>query len=736
MNGRKIILGLFVIAAAVSCSTTRSLSDGEYRLAKNIVQADDPAFRTSQLSSYIRQKPNSSLIGDWNPFLSIYNWSGHKSGGIACFFRKIGEQPVVYNPAMVDESIRNMETHLTYLGYYGSTVDSRIEVKGRKVYVYYYVTLGRRYKIRSVDFDIPSYGSFAEDYEKDRKNVTIKPGDWLSESLLESESDRSARYFRSIGYYGFDKRFFFFEADTLQSPGEADLNIAIRDYGRDDNPANAVSHEKFSIGRVRVSHPENVRIRPSIISNLNVLKPGELYSEDKVNLAYTRLSNLSVFNSINITTTPREGHLVDCDINMTTGGIQGFKANLEASVNSTGLFGISPQVNYFHRNIFRGGEQLNLSVKGNFQFKPKSDIRSDEISVSSRLRFPKFIGLPNRVFKSQNIPRTDISLSFSYQDRPEYRRTIISAAFGYTGILWQKFNYQFYPFQGNIVRLFDMSDDFLFRTLESPFLSNAYSDHFDLGIGGILYFTTDPSPIPSSSFRYYRLSFDLSGNLLSLFNSAMPTNEDGYHTIWETPYSQYVRAEFQFAQTLRFGRDEKHAFAWRLLAGAGYAYGNSTSMPFEKQFYAGGANSMRGWQARALGPGAQKPIFSFTIPSQTGEMKLEANVEYRFPLFWKLEGALFADAGNIWDIQDWTEGNLELEELLGRSCFRFDSQLPESVALDWGVGIRLNLNFLVARLDMGMRLHDPQRDRGDRWVGPGKWFPDNYAIHFGVGYPF
>ena len=736
MNGRNIILGLLAGIVAVSCSTTRSLSDGEYRLAKNTVQADDPAFRTSQLSSYIRQKPNSSLLFDWNPFLSIYNWSGHKTDGLAGFFRKIGEAPVVYNPAMVDESIRNMETHLTYLGYYGSTVDSRVEVKGRKVYVHYFVTLGRRYKIRSVDFEIPSYGTFADDYERDRKNVTIKAGEWLSESLLEKESDRSARYFRNIGYYGFDKRFFFFEADTLQTPGEADLSIAIRDYGRDDNPANATEHQKYTIGRVRVSHPENVHIRPSIIENLNVLRPGETYSESRVNLAYTRLSNLNVFNSINITTTPGTDQTVDCDINMTTGGIHGFKAKLEASVNSTGLIGISPQVNYFHRNIFRGGEQLNLSVKGNFQFKPKTDIRSNEISLSSSIRFPKFIGLPNRVFKSQNIPRTDISLAFSYQDRPEYRRTIISAAFGYSGILWQKFNYQFYPFQGNIVRLFDMDQDFLLRTLSNPFLANAYSDHFDLGIGGILYFTTDPSPVPASSFRYYRLSFDLSGNLLSLFNSAMPTDNFGNHTIWDTPYSQYVRAEFQFAQTLRFGRDEKHAIAWRVLAGAGYAYGNSTSMPFEKQFYAGGANSMRGWQARALGPGTEKPLFLFTIPSQAGEMKLEANLEYRFPLFWKLEGALFADAGNIWDIHDWLKDYPELEALTGVSAFRFNAQLPETIALDWGVGIRLNLNFLVARIDMGMRLHDPQRERGDRWVGPRQWFPSNYALHFGVGYPF
>ena len=743
MNCRKLIFFVLALASVASCSTTRSLSDGEYRLAKNIVQADDPAFNTASLGTYLRQKPNSSIIFDWNPFLSIYNWSGQKETGLAGFFRKIGQAPVVYNPAMVDESIRNMEAHLQYIGYYGSTVESRVEVKGRKVYVHYFVTLGRRYKINSVEFDIPTYGTFAQDYERDRKRVLIHPGDWLSESLMEEESIRSAQYFRNIGYYGFDKRFFFFEADTLKTPGEASVTLSIKDYARDEGSENAAEHHKFRIGKVSISHPDNVKIRPSVIENLNILKPGDRYSEQRVNTAYTRLSNLGVFNSINITTSPQIGDLVDCDIKMQSGGIHGFKANLEGSVNSTGLFGISPQLNYFHRNIFHGGEQWNFSIKGNFQFKPKTDISSQEVSVSSRLRFPKFIGLPNRIFKSNNIPHTDLNLAFSYQNRPEYRRTIISASFGYTGILWRKFHYQFYPIQGKVVRLFDVDEDFLTNNIGNMFLLNAYSDHFDIGVGGTLYYTTDPNPIPANSYRYYRFSFDLSGNVLSLFNPLMAVNDDGYRTIWNTPYSQYVRGEFQFGQTIRFGRNDAHAIAYRLLAGAGYAYGNSMTMPFEKQFYAGGANSMRGWQARALGPGTEKDFGLFIIPSQTGEMKLEANLEYRFPLVWKLEGALFADAGNIWDIHDWLKeygiaDKVEnLEELLGDGVFRFNKNLPESIALDWGFGLRVNLSFLLVRLDLGLRVHDPGRESGERWVGPDKWFKNNgFAIHFGVGYPF
>ena len=255
---------------------------------------------------------------------------------------------------------------------------------------------------------------------------------------------------------------------------------------------------------------------------------------------------------------------------------------------------------------------------------------------------------------------------------------------------------------------------------------NAYSDHFDLGVGGTLYYTTDPSAIPAGSYHYYRLNVDLAGNVVSLFNPLMPTDSWGYHTIWDTPYAQYVRAEVQAGRTLRMGHAEKVSLAYRFLAGAGYAYGNSTSLPFEKQFYSGGASSMRGWQARTLGPGTSQINESFVIPSQTGDMKLEANVELRFPLVWKLEGAVFADAGNIWELMGANEET------------RFDfKDLQESVALDGGLGLRVNLSFILVRLDAGLKLHDPAQDPGARWLAPSRWLDKgNFAIHFGVGYPF
>jgi outer membrane protein assembly factor BamA len=409
---------------------------------------------------------------------------------------------------------------------------------------------------------------------------------------------------------------------------------------------------------------------------------------------------------------------------------------LEASVNSTALFGISPQLTYYHRNIFHGGEVLSLGVKGNFQFRPKSDAYSTEVSATGSILFPKFIGLPTKIFKGKYIPKTEVSLAYNYQDRPEFKRQAIAGEFSYTGRFNSRFSYKFTPIRVNVTRLFGASDDFLEKLFNNIVLSGAYMDKFDMGISTMLYYTTDNSVVPTRPFHYARLNFDLSGNTLSLFNNILPQNEFDERTIWTIPYAQYVRADLHLGKTFRFGKEDKHALALHFNAGAAFPYGNSatSTVPLEKLFYAGGAYSMRGWQARTLGPGTST-LYSefFTIPSSVGEMKLEANVEYRFPIFWKIEGALFADAGNIWDLP---KPGITSDEDQTEGTFGFNKQTLEGIGLDWGLGIRLNFGLILVRLDGGFRIHDPGREEGYRWLGPKEWFDGAYAIHFGVGYPF
>ena len=724
---RRLISTGLALLAAISCSTTRVLQDGEYRLARNNVEVfNDNKFNINEIEPYLKQKANSYFIFGWNPFLNVYNWQTGKGNGWDRFVQKIGVAPVVYDPELVESSIENVTNHLEYLGYYGSTVTAGIDVRRKTVKVNYEVKLGKRYPINEIVFDLPE-GDIAADFLADTSNMTVKTGDFLSEDALEAESERMSRHLRDCGFYGFTSNYFSYLADTLTVPGAASLEVSINEYTRNETEKDARPFKKFRINDVSITYPKSLKIRENVLRRLNTIRPGDIYSETDINTTYSRMSSLRMFNGINIGMTQVDSSLVDCTIDLSQSKLQGFKINLEASINSTGLFGVSPQLSYYHKNIFRGGEWLNLSFMGNFQFMFNRSVRSNEFGVSAGLSFPKFLGLPYRLFKGPAIPRTDINVSYNYQSRPEYTRNIISTSYGYNGSYGGRFFYQVYPIQLNIVRLFDLDASFYNSLASDPFMRNAYQDHFDMGLGSTFYYTTNSDVNPKTSYFYTRLQFDISGNILSAFKPLMDKDDLGAGMIWNTPFSQYVRAELTVAKTWRFGKGNGQAVAARLLAGAGYAYGNSTALPFEKHFYAGGSNSLRGWQARTVGPGLAPMDRTFLIPNQTGDMKLEANVEYRFHMFWKVEGAAFVDAGNVWTFRE--SGTEELSSRITADTF------AKSIAANWGVGLRLDLDFLVIRVDMGMKIHDPAREQ--KWVGPSQWLRnDGYAVHFGVGYPF
>ena len=724
----RIATAVMAFACLISCSTTKVLQDNEYRLAKNEIEIlNDKHFNPNQLQAYLKQKPNSYFIFGWNPFQNVYNLQKGKGKGWDKFVTKIGVAPVVYEAEQVDNSILNLENRLEYLGYFDSKVESRISVKRKKVNVTYEVTLGKRYPIKQLSITLPEGGEFSEAFLKDTSAMTVKVGDYLSESALEGETERSSADMRNKGFYTFNKNYYFFEADTLTYPDSALLYLTVNEYTRNETAKEAEPIRKFYFNDVSITYPKTLKIKDKVLKELNTIIPGAPYSSDIVNQTYSRLASLRVFNSVNIGMTKADTNLVDCSISLSQSKLQGFKVNLEGSTNSSGLLGVSPQLSYYHKNIFRGGEWLNLSFMGNFQFKFNDSVRSNEFGVSAGLSFPKFFPLPYRYFKGA-IPRTDINLSYNYQDRPEYTRNIISTSYGYNGMVGDRFYYQAYPLQLNIVRLFNLDPDFYKTLANDPFLRYAYQDHFDLGSGMTLYYTTDAASIPTESFFYTRFQFDIAGNMLSLFKPLMKRDQDGFATIWNTPYSQFVRSEITLGRTWIFGRNGGQAIATRLLAGAGYAYGNSSALPFEKHFYGGGSNSLRGWQARTVGPGLSPMDTSFVIPNQTGDMKLEANIEYRFNMFWKVAGAVFVDAGNVWTLKD--DGTQAGKE----SMLRWDT-FGESIAANWGVGLRLNFGFMLLRLDLGLKVHDPAREM--KWVGPDQWFKrDGYALHFGVGYPF
>ena len=715
-----IFIGLLLAA----CSTTKLLPDGAYRLAENkVVFSGKEKISAGEIKPYIIQPANSTFIFGWSPGVNIYNWSNGSGKGINKFWEKAGEEPVVFDSTLVARSQENIANHLQSLGYFGSQVDASVNLKDRLARVTYTVTPGKRYPIDSLVFEVPA-GDFEREFRADSANISVRVGDFLSEKSLEAESVRSASALHNRGYYDLSKNHYSFEADTLTD--KTVLFYRVREYTRGDTPSNAVPLRKYHIGDVRISHPKEVPFRESLLRQYNTVRPGQLYSERLVNLAYSRFSALRLFNNVSVGMTPVDSTTVDCDIRLGGTNVVGIKLNLEASTNSAGLVGFSPQVNFYHKNIFHGGEWLNLGFSGNWQWLIGHGAASTELSVTAGLTFPRLLGFKVERMWGPNIPRTEINASFSYRDRPEYKRTLSSLKYGFSGQLGRNLFYQFYPFRLDYVKLFDASDEFYEILLRYPFIWDTFDSHIDAGVGGTLYYTTNSDVVPKTPYHYVRLALDVSGNVLSLFNNLMAKQSDEFtgeqRLLFGVPYKQYARLSVDMGKVFRFGWNDAQALALHLTGGIGVAYGNSLALPFEKSFFVGGASSMRGWQARTLGPGYEPLSTFFEIPSQTGSIKLEADAEYRFPMFWKLEGALFAEVGNVWEYSDY-----------GDSA-KFNLH---SLAADWGLGVRVNLDFLLLRLDAGFRLRDPARAAGDMWVGPRAWFKEGaMAVHFGVGYPF
>ena len=713
---KRIALIVISLFALISCSTTRVLPEGAYRLVSNKVSFEGEKLSSAEVTQYIRQQANKGLAFGWSPGLSIYNWSNGTGKGLDRFWEAVGSEPVVFDPTQVQSSCTNIAAHLASIGYYGSTVRGEVSYRGRLARVKYIVHPGKRYPIDSIVFEVPG-GEFGESFRADSANVTVHVGDYLSEKALEAETVRGAAVFRNRGYYGFNKNHYFFEADTLTD--KTTLFYRIHGYTRDEDPSFDAPISKYRIGQVHILHPEGIPFSETLLRKYNRILPGALYNERMINSTYNRLSSLKVFNNVTIETMPADSNRVDVNIHLSGTEQLGFKANLEASTNASGLLGFSPQLNFFHKNLFHGGEWLDLGFTGNWQWIPNSQVSSTELGVSAGLSFPRLLGYSVGRIRGDNIPRTEFKVSFNYHNRPEYIRLLSTFSYGYSGQMGRNYSYQIYPLRINVVKS-SISTEFLNTLASYPYLWDTFEDQIDAGVGFMLYHTTDPAVVPKTAYHSERVSLDLSGNVLSLFDSVLPVNDNSVtrtHTIFGLPYKQYVRGELNLTRVLRFGWNDNQALAMHVVAGAGFAYGNSVAMPFEKQFYVGGANSMRGWNARTLGPGGEPLSTAFRIPSQTGDLKLEADMEYRFPSVWKLEFALFAEAGNVWQ--------------MGTTPISWST-----LAADWGIGVRVNLDFILIRLDAGFRVHDPARAEGDRWVQPRDWLHGSSAIHFGVGYPF
>lgn len=705
-----LVILLLAALFAASCAKTYVYKENEYLLKKNkIVITNSRSFPKSELSAYLKQSEKA------NQFM-----------GLKWFFGK----PVLMDESLIWPTRNGMLRHLEYEGYYNSTIDTTVLRKNHKATVTYLVTLGKQYPVKDITYSIAD-SAIRAIYQADKPNHTLKTGAPLSEASLEKEAERIATLLRSKGYYGFSKNYMFNFADTTAVRDSALLKVELRNYTRNETPSQARKLTPYTIRNVRYDVPRNMNVRRDFLDGINLIKSGMMYSEELITTTYQRFAGNHIFNTVNISLTPVDSSsVVDCVITLTPSKLQNFEVNMDASTNSSGLIGISPSLTYNHFNLFGGGEVFTLGFKGNFQFMFSSPTKSNEFAVSTGLKFPKLLGLPFISSRTPALPSTDLSLIYNYQHRPEYTRNIISSTYGYSWSASRNLRYSVTIPHLSIIKIYNIDPDF-YTNLNSSYLQYQYQNHFDLGTIASVFYTTDATVNPKNSYFYVRADVASSGLVLNAAKGLWKENRRGQRLVWGIPYAQYLRTQVTAVETLRFGRENRMAFAARFLAGIGYAYGNSMySMPLEQMFYAGGASSMRGWQSRAVGPGMAPLDESFSIYNQVGDMRIETNFEWRFPLFWKLDGALFTDIGNVWNLPKQT-GLMDDEYML--SVFSFKNLL-KSTAMSWGLGARLDFGLLLVRVDLGIKGYDPEFQK---WLTPKEWFgKDGFAVHLGIGYPF
>ena len=706
---RILAAAALAVAALCACSPTRYLDQGEYMLAKNSVKVvNDKNYPKGDLTPYYKQSAQGSRIS-----LNLKK-----------------QKPVVLDEGLVEPTCRGMIRHLEYKGYYDSKVDTVITRKKKKAKVKYLVTLGKQFPMKDIQYVVED-DAIRAICAADSAKRTLIIGEPMSEASLESEAERIATLLRSKGYYGYSKNYMFNFADTTSVRDSALLRVELRNYTRNESPTMARKLKPFTVRNVQYEIAPGLNVKPSFVQEINLIERGMLYSEDLVSTTYQRYASNRAFGTVNITLTPVDStSQVDCTIALSPAKTQNFEVNFDASTNSSGLIGLTPSFTYNHFNAFHGGDVFSLGFRGNFQFKFNDPTRSNEFAITSGLTFPRLLLLPFIHSRTATLPATDIALVYNYQNRPEYTRNILSASYGYSWSASRKLRYSVKVPHLSVIKIFNIDQDF-YQSLNSSYLQYQYQNHFDLGTTASIYFTTDPSVNPTRSYFYARGDFSSSGLALNSVKGLWQENRRGQRIIWGIPYSQYLRAQVSMVQTTRFGIEDQLSLATRLLAGVGYAYGNSLfSMPLEQMFYAGGASSMRGWQSRTLGPGNAPLDDTFLIYNQVGEMRLEANFEVRFPVVWKISGALFTDIGNIWNLpkrEDFMDEEYEL------SVFRFN-KLAESIGVDWGLGARLDFGLLLIRVDLGLKMYDPA---SKEWKMPSDWFDrDGCAVHLGIGYPF
>jgi outer membrane protein insertion porin family len=780
------LLSLFLTA----CSATRHLKKDQYLLRNNNVKLKAPADVNNKgelrdnVSRLVAQKPNSRFLYMPVKLWMYYNrYEKYQRDTVALQQSKSVEPPVIYDSTLIPRAMQNMKGYLYNQGFFYAKIDDTTIFRDQKAYVTYDIETGINYIINQNKLDIQN-DMIREAVLSGMKESLLKTGKPYSKSLVDEERRRIANLLLDKGYYKFSQENISFVIDTfnkeyfsnLEDPFESaittiaqegkeqksklDITTVIR---ADEDPS---AFKRYAVSRVTV-YPDFIDVRDVRDSTMiqrrfentlfkyhnyyvsekvlykNIyLQRGRIYSQSDYNETINKLNELGIFSTVNIyiredTSAPGENLLI-VGISINKAKKHDFSTNVEVTNGSTYTLGSALSLNFRDKNIGRGANFLRMSVSGGIESlydtaRNSFYLRTTYYGFNASIDFPKFLVPFKTGTSNRNLPRTTLSVGTSLMDRLNYfTLTNTTAALSYNWRETRTKSWDVSPVFINIIRLPSISDSFQKRLAENQFLQNSYRESFIEG-ENVAFTFTDREKNKGGSYWYSRVSLEESGSLLTTIQRAGRLFDETFNL----DYYQYFKLDFD-AQ--RFFIRPHSSVALRFYGGIGLPYGGSSTLPYIKQYYVGGAYSMRGWRIRTLGPGSSVDTSGATFIDRTGDIKLELNGEYRFDIARmfsgaiNLKGALFADAGNIWlasKSSDYPGGE-----------FAFN-KLGQDIAVNTGTGLRIDIaGFFIVRLDLAIPVKKPYVFTNSGWVFSEmapfdkQWRSGNMIFNFAIGYPF
>ena len=764
----RLYIYLTLIALLSSCSANRFIPENQYLLDEVNILSDTKEVNPSLFTSYVRQNPNAKWFNLVKVPMHIYCLSGQDStGSFNRFLKKLGDKPVIYDPFVTVKSQMEIEKAVKNMGYMRAKVHLNTEIEKNKLKVNYLIEAGQPYTVQHIAYNIDDM--LINDYiEKDSANSYLYEGMPFDVTILDNERNRITKLLQNNGYYKFNKDFLVYQADTVRNTFQVNLTMKLLPFQlrKEDVPT---KHKQYTIRNINfltednlflqgnslseydsihhkglhIYYKDNLYLRPNILANFNYIQPQELYREQDVQNTYTSMGRLRALKYTNINfneVTLNDSTQLDANILMTKGKNQSLSFEIEGT-NSAGDLGAAASMTFQHRNVFKGSETFTMKVRGAYEAITglQEGYENDdykEYGIEASLNFPEFkFPFLSSDFKRKIRATSEVGMNFNSQIRPEFTRTLASASWSYKWVDNKRSQHRFDLLNINYIYVPWKSDNFKAYlenlTDRNSILIKSYEDQLIVRMGySYIYNSANNLTRTSNKRNSYsiRINLEEAGNLLYAASKTIHTTpkEDKGYVIANIPFAQYVKGDFDYAHNWNI--DKRNSFVFHIGMGIAYPYGNSQVLPFEKRYFSGGPNSVRGWSVRSLGPGSYKGTDgNMNYINHTGDIKLDMNIEYRTHLFWKFNGAAFIDAGNVWNIREY-EGQEE-------GTFRFN-RFYKQLAVAYGLGIRFDLDYLIIRFDGGMKAVNPMETGKNKYPFIRPNFNRDFAFHFAVGYPF